>query len=65
MRSSAEPPCVRLTSLKLTLVIDVARGAGGGFKLVVPPTDVALDLARRDVNTLTLTWEKVVSNALQ
>src|SRR5690349_8529320 len=29
MRSSAEPPCVRLTSLKLTLVIDVARGAGG------------------------------------
>jgi hypothetical protein len=65
MRSSAEPPCVRLTSLKLTLVIDVERAAGGGFKLVVPPTDVGLDLVRRDVNTLTLSWDKVVSNALQ
>ena len=65
MRSSAEPPCVRLTSLKLTLVIDVERAAGGGFKLVVPPADVGLDLARRDVNTLTLSWDKVVSNALQ
>jgi hypothetical protein len=65
MRSSAEPPCVRLTSLKLTLVIDVARGVGGGFRLVVPATDLGLDLARRDVNTLKLTWDKVVSNALQ
>jgi hypothetical protein len=65
MRSSAEPPCVRLTSLKLTLVIDVERGAGGGFKLVVPPADVGLDLARRDVNTLTLSWDKVVSNAVR
>lgn len=65
MRSSSEEPCVRLSSLKLTLVIDVERAAGGGFRLVVPPADVGLDLARRDVNTLTLAWDKVLSNALQ
>ncbi|HET7135720.1 MAG TPA: hypothetical protein VFJ25_07360, partial [Casimicrobiaceae bacterium] len=58
-------PCVRLTSLRLTLIIDVERGAGGGFRLVVPAADVGLDLARRDVNTLTLHWDKVVSNAVR
>jgi hypothetical protein len=65
MRSSNDEPCVRLTSLKLTLVIDVQRAAGGGFRLVVPAADVGVDLAGRDVNTLTLNWDKVVSNALQ
>jgi hypothetical protein len=65
MQSSADEPCVRLTSLRLTLVIDVARSAGGGFKLVVPAADLGLDLARRDVNTLTLHWDKVVSNAVR
>ena len=65
MRSSADEPCVRLTSLRLTLVLDVERGAGGGFRLVVPAADAGLDLAQRDVNTLTLHWDKVVSNALR
>jgi len=65
MRSSADEPCVRLSALKLTLVVDVARDAGGGFKLVVPVAQVGVDAARRDVNTLTLSWDKVVSNALR
>jgi hypothetical protein len=65
MRSSADEPCVRLTTLKLTLVIDVARDAGGGFRLVVPAAQVGADASRRDVNTLTLSWDKVVSNALR
>ena len=65
MRSSADEPCVRLTALKLTLVIDVAREAGGGFKLIVPVAQLAADASRRDVNTLTLSWDKVVSNALR
>jgi hypothetical protein len=65
MRSSAEEPCIRLSSLKLTLIIDVRQDAGGGFKLVVPVTEAGVDAARRDVNTLTLTWDKVVSNALR
>ena len=65
MRSSADEPCVRLTSLRLSLVIDVARDAGGGFKLVVPAAQLGAAASRRDVNTLTLTWSKVVSNALR
>ncbi len=65
MRSSADEPCVRLAALKLTLVIDVERDAGGGFKLVVPSVQVGADQSRRDVNTLTLSWDKVVSNALR
>lgn len=65
MRSSADEPCVRLASLKLTLVVDVARDAGGGFRLVVPAAQVGVDASRRDVNTLTLSWDKVVSNALR
>jgi hypothetical protein len=65
MRSSADEPCVRLASLKLTLVVDVARDAGGGFRIVVPAAQVGADASRRDVNTLTLTWDKVVSNALR
>jgi hypothetical protein len=65
MRSSRDEPCVRLASLKLTLVVDVQRAAGGGFRLVVPPAEAGVDVARRDVNTLTLVWDKVVSNALR
>jgi hypothetical protein len=65
MRSSADEPCVRLTSLRLSLVIDVARDAEGGFKLVVPAVQLGAAASRRDVNTLTLTWDKVVSNALR
>ena len=65
MRSSAAEPCIRLTALKLTFVIDVRREAGGGFKLVVPATTLGVDAATRDANTLTLTWDRIVSNALR
>jgi len=65
MRSSAQEPCIRLTSLKLTFVLDVERSAGGGFRLVVPVVQAGVDASRRDVNTLTLTWDKVLSNALR
>ncbi|HXT02974.1 MAG TPA: hypothetical protein VN760_02230, partial [Casimicrobiaceae bacterium] len=65
MRSSAAEPCVRLTSLKLTFIVDVERDAAGGFKLVVPAAQLGVEASRRDVNTLTLTWDKVVSNALR
>ena len=65
MRSSAEAPCIRLSSLKLTFVVDVRQQAGGGFKLVVPAAEAGIDTARRDVNTLTLAWDRVVSNALR
>lgn len=65
MRSSADEPCVRLASLKLSLVIDVARDAQGGFRLIVPAAQLGIGASRRDVNTLTLSWDKVVSNALR
>ena len=65
VRSSAQEPCVRLTSLKLTFVVDVERSAGGGFRLVVPAAQLGVDASRRDVNTLTINWDKVVSNALR
>ena len=65
MQSSAQEPCVRLGSLKLTFVLDVERSAGGGFKIVVPAAQLGIDASRRDVNTLTLSWDKVVSNALR
>lgn len=65
MRSSAQEPCIRLASLKLTLVLDVRQDAGGGFRLIVPAAELGADAARRDVNTLTLSWDKVVSNALR
>ena len=65
MRSSADEPCIRLSALKLSFVIDVRREAGGGFKLVVPPAELGVDATRRDVNALTLTWDKVMSNALR
>ncbi|HJU22385.1 MAG TPA: hypothetical protein VJ891_07735 [Casimicrobiaceae bacterium] len=65
VRSSADEPCVRLSALKLSLVIDVTRDAAGGFKLVVPAAQLGAQASRRDVNTLTLSWDKVVSNALR
>jgi hypothetical protein len=65
MRSSTAEPCVRLTSLKLAFIIDVERDAAGGFRLVVPVAQAGADATRRDVNTLTLAWDKVVSNALR
>jgi hypothetical protein len=46
-------------------LIKVAKNEGGGFKLVVPTLELGADAARRDVNTLTLSWDKVVSNALR
>lgn len=65
MRSSSQEPCIRLTSLKLVFIVDVERSASGGFKLVVPAAQFGVDATRRDVNTLTLSWDKVVSNALR
>ena len=35
------------------------------FKLVVPPAELGVDATRRDVNALTITWDKVMSNALR
>jgi hypothetical protein len=65
VRSSADEPCIRLAALKLTYVIDVRQEAGGGFRLVVPPAELGIDSAHRDVNTLTLSWDKIESNALR
>jgi hypothetical protein len=63
--SSADEPCIRLGALKLTFVVDVRREAGGGFKVVVPAAEFGVDAARRDVNTLALSWDKIESNALR
>ena len=62
MRSQTREPCLRLTALKLTLLLDVERKAGGGFRLVVPAVraDAATDV--QAVNTLTLEWSHVGSN---
>ena len=65
VRSSADAPCIRLAALKLQFVLDVERAAGGGFKIVVPAAQLAAEGAQRDVNTLTLTWDRIVSNALR
>lgn len=65
LRSSVDEPCIRLSSLKLTLVVDVQREGAAGFKLVVPAAQLGVDASRRDVNTLTLAWDKVQSNALR
>ena len=65
VRSSSDEPCIRLASLKLTFVIDVRQDAGGGFKVVVPPAELGIDAGRRDVNTLTLSWDKIQSNAIR
>jgi hypothetical protein len=65
MRSSASQPCIRLAGLKLQVVLDVQRDAGGGFRIVVPPASLSGELARQDVNTLTVAWDKIKSNALR
>ena len=65
VRSSAEEPCIRLAGLKLTIILDVTQDAGGGFKVVVPAAELGIDATRRDVNTLTLNWDKIESNALR
>jgi hypothetical protein len=62
MRSGQGEPCIRLTALKLTLVIDVEQKAGGGFRVVVPPVRIGADRDARAVNTLTLEWAHVQSN---
>jgi hypothetical protein len=62
MRSQAREPCVRLTALKLTLVLDIERKAGGGFRVVVPALRLSADADARSVNTLTLEWAHVASN---
>ena len=65
VRSSADAPCIRLAALKLQFVLDVERAAGGGFRIVVPAAQLAADGSRRDVNTLTLAWDRIDSNALR
>jgi len=62
MRSQSREPCLRLTSLKLTLVLDVERKAGGGFRIVVPAVRVDGEAGVQAVNTLTLEWAHVGSN---
>jgi hypothetical protein len=62
MRSQSREPCLRLTALKLTLVLDVERKAGGGFGIVVPSIRVDASGGVRAVNTLTLEWSHVGSN---
>jgi len=62
MRSQSREPCLQLTALKLTLVLDVERKAGGGFRIVVPPARVDAAGGVRAVNTLTLEWAHVGSN---
>jgi hypothetical protein len=65
VRSSADAPCIRLAALKLQFILDVERATGGGFKIVVPAAQLAADGSRRDVNTLTLAWDRIHSNALR
>ena len=65
VRSSAAQPCVRLAGLRLQVVLDVERDAGGGLRIVVPPASLSGELARQDVNTLTVAWDRIESNALR
>jgi len=62
MRSQSREPCLRLTALKLTLVLDVERNAGGGFRIVVPAVRADGEVSAHAVNTLTLEWAHVGSN---
>ena len=62
MRSQTREPCLRLTSLRLTLVLDVERKAGGGFRITVPPIRADAAAGLQVVNTLTLEWAHVGSN---
>jgi hypothetical protein len=65
VRSSADAPCIRLAALKLQFILDVERAGGGGFRIVVPAAQLAADGSRRDVNTLTLAWDRIDSSALR
>jgi hypothetical protein len=62
MRSQTREPCLRLSALKLTLVLDVERKAGGGFRIVVPTVRIDGEAGVQAVNTLTLEWAHVGSN---
>jgi hypothetical protein len=62
MRSQSGTPCMRLTALKLTLVLDVEQKAGGGFRITVPAVRLTGEASTRAVNTLTLEWAHVQSN---
>ena len=62
MRSQSDEPCLHLTGLKLTLVIDVERKAEGGFRVVVPSVSLNAGRGTQAVNTLTLEWAHVGSN---
>ena len=62
MRSQNTTPCMRLTALKLTLVLDVEQKAGGGFRIIVPAVRIDAATSVRAVNTLTLEWSHVQSN---
>jgi hypothetical protein len=65
MRAGADKPCIRLATLKLALVVDVARDASGTFRVVVPAFGVDAGASERRVNTLTLDWSKIESRALR
>lgn len=65
MRAGADGPCIRLATLKLVLVVDVARDASGTFRVVVPALGVDAGASERRVNTLTLDWAKIESRALR
>jgi hypothetical protein len=62
MRSSSREPCVRLTALKLVLVLDVEANASGGFRITVPAARTGIDAGSKALNTLTLEWAHVASN---
>ena len=64
IRSDNAAPCLQMTALKLELVVDVARSAEGGFKVVVPAVGFQAGRSDRAVNTLTLDWERIASNRL-
>ncbi len=65
VRSAAGQPCMRLSTLRIELVVDVSRAADGSFKVVVPPFSLDAGASERSVNTLTLDWKKIESRALR
>jgi hypothetical protein len=65
MRAGPDKPCIRLATLKLALVVDVARDASGTFRVVVPALALDAGASERRVNTLTLEWTKIESRALR
>jgi hypothetical protein len=65
MRAGADKPCIRLATLELALVVDVARDASGSLRVVVPAVGLEAGASDRRVNTLTLAWTKIESRALR